>query len=252
LLEELDVNIHQNPELLDTLAASYALGSMHGAARRRFESLAREHPVVRGAVLLWQERLAAMTEIQPEVAPSANVWRRIELAIEADQRVVPVVHSSIVHSSSLIAKSMDDLRRAMSWWRGAAFAAGLAMLLAVAMIGPWRSAPELQFVAVLSDDQSSASLLVNFDPKQQALLVKRVGKYREAADKSLQLWALPVGAAPRSLGVLNDAQDMTLVLADRQSLSVPLLAVSLEPRGGVPSAGGPTGPVLFKGTVTTF
>jgi anti-sigma-K factor RskA len=30
---------------------------------------------------------------------------------------------------------------------------------------------------------------------------------------------------------------------------VPALAISLEPKGGVPSAGGPTGPVLFKGAL---
>ena len=30
---------------------------------------------------------------------------------------------------------------------------------------------------------------------------------------------------------------------------VPTLAISLEPRGGVPEAGGPTGPVLFKGAL---
>jgi anti-sigma-K factor RskA len=30
---------------------------------------------------------------------------------------------------------------------------------------------------------------------------------------------------------------------------VPALAVSLEPRGGVPSERGPTGPVLFKGAL---
>ena len=38
------------------------------------------------------------------------------------------------------------------------------------------------------------------------------------------------------------------VPADRRTLaSAPVLAISLEPRGGVPEAGGPTGPVLFKG-----
>jgi anti-sigma-K factor RskA len=30
---------------------------------------------------------------------------------------------------------------------------------------------------------------------------------------------------------------------------VPTLAISLEPKGGVPGAGGPTGPVLFKGAL---
>jgi anti-sigma-K factor RskA len=32
-------------------------------------------------------------------------------------------------------------------------------------------------------------------------------------------------------------------------VNVPALAISLEPKGGVPSSGGPTGPVLFKGAL---
>ena len=31
--------------------------------------------------------------------------------------------------------------------------------------------------------------------------------------------------------------------------AIPALAISLEPKGGVPSATGPTGPVLFKGAL---
>ena len=31
--------------------------------------------------------------------------------------------------------------------------------------------------------------------------------------------------------------------------AVPALAISLEPKGGVPSETGPTGPVLFKGAL---
>jgi anti-sigma-K factor RskA len=30
---------------------------------------------------------------------------------------------------------------------------------------------------------------------------------------------------------------------------VPALAISLEPKGGVPAGSGPTGPVLFKGAL---
>ena len=40
-----------------------------------------------------------------------------------------------------------------------------------------------------------------------------------------------------------------LVTAPEAVSTVPTLAVSLEPKGGVPSEGGPTGPVLFTGAV---
>ncbi|MEP6722151.1 MAG: anti-sigma factor, partial [Variovorax sp.] len=67
------------------------------------------------------------------------------------------------------------------------------------------------------------------------------------ADKSLQLWALPPGGAPRSLGVLGDAAALKLTASEADVRAVPALAISLEPKGGVPSERGPTGPVLFHG-----
>ena len=65
--------------------------------------------------------------------------------------------------------------------------------------------------------------------------------------QSLQLWALPPQGGPRSLGVLGGDAVVKLTAAENQVRAVPALAVSLEPKGGVPGERGPTGPVLFKG-----
>jgi RNA polymerase sigma factor (sigma-70 family) len=51
------MNIINNPNLLDQLAASYALGTLRGGARRRFETLARQSATVRASALIWQERI---------------------------------------------------------------------------------------------------------------------------------------------------------------------------------------------------
>jgi anti-sigma-K factor RskA len=53
---------------------------------------------------------------------------------------------------------------------------------------------------------------------------------------------------PRSLGAGADKL-LTLTAAEQEVKQVPTLAISLEPKGGVPSEGGPTGPVLFKGAL---
>lgn len=47
--------------------------------------------------------------------------------------------------------------------------------------------------------------------------------------------------------MLGQEKLLNLTAGEADVRQVPALAVSLEPRGGVPSAGGPTGPVLFKG-----
>ncbi len=79
------MNVASNPTLLELLAASHALGTLRGGARRRFERIAREQPVVRAAALGWQSRLASLTELQTPVVPDAAVWIRIRNLIEAEQ-----------------------------------------------------------------------------------------------------------------------------------------------------------------------
>jgi anti-sigma-K factor RskA len=65
----------------------------------------------------------------------------------------------------------------------------------------------------------------------------------------LQLWAIPGQGKPVSLGVLSDDAVLRLPAAEAVLAPTAALAISLEPKGGVPSEGGPTGPVLFKGAL---
>jgi anti-sigma-K factor RskA len=109
--------------------------------------------------------------------------------------------------------------------------------------------PELKYVAVLADDSATASVMVTVDTKNNRLTIQRLGAYKEADDRSLQLWAIPKTGAPRSLGVLNTEQLARLQNISSQVESAAVLAISLEPKGGVASEVGPTGPVLFKGAL---
>ena len=79
------MNIGAHPELLELLAASHALGTLRGGARRRFEAIARDHAPVRAAALVWQSRLASMTELQKPVVPDTAVWTRIRNQIGVEQ-----------------------------------------------------------------------------------------------------------------------------------------------------------------------
>ena len=262
------MNISAHPELLDHLAASHALGTLRGGARRRFEALARSQPTVRAAALLWQERLASLTEIQRSEVPGEAVWKRIENLVAADLQARAMAEARAQPAS---AKAETRGWASLAFWRGfgalatvAAVALGVKVVIDAdgyaregARLGEQVSrlqqqlatAPEVRYVAVLQDDQAAATMLVTFDPKNRRLVLKRVGSYQEAADRSLQLWALPQGGKPQSLGVLGREGVVRLTAADRQVRDVPALAISLEPVGGVPSEGGPTGPVLFKGAL---
>ena len=251
------MNIQINPSLIDQLAASYALGTLRGGARRRFETLARDNATLRAAALIWQSRLASVAELQPEVAPSPAVWKRIENLINAEKQAqaMQTARASVVASSWWTSLGL---------WRGATVAGASATVIAVVtglnftsqlssqvqqLSARLSSTPVIEYVAVLADDKASASMLVTFDPNTKKLVLKRVGDFREQPDKSLELWALPPGAAARSLGVLTGDAVVQRTAANSDIRQTPALAITLEPKGGVPPGSAPTGPILFKGAV---
>ena len=263
------MNLTRNPQLLDQLAAAYALGSLRGGARRRFEQLAREYPQVRAAALLWQGRWSAFAEVQAPVVPDAAVWTRIHNLVQAET-------SNALWSAQRQAGTSRQAARALTWWRGWALAGSFATVAAVAL-GLWshqeglqhstrqqlallqtqlqstqaalQATPQIRYVAVLADAKADASVLVTFDARHDQLVLQRVGGFQEADNQSLQLWALPQQGAPRSLGVLGQGKLEELRAQENDVHTVPALAISLEPMGGVPSSMGPTGPVLFKGAL---
>lgn len=245
------MNLTAHPELLELLAASHALGTLRGGARRRFETLAREQAPVRAAALVWQSRLASMTELQAPIVPDTAVWTRIRNMIDTEQSQHAIERQR--DAANAAGKPQGGWLRSLALWRGATAAGALATVLAVVVGLNLRdqlvNAPAVQYVAVLSDDQAAASMLVTFDPKKKQLVLQRVGSYSEGSDKSLQLWALPPGGAPRSLGVLDNAPALRLAASESDVHAVPTLAVTLEAKGGVPPGSGPKGPVVFKGAL---
>ncbi len=104
--------------------------------------------------------------------------------------------------------------------------------------------PQTEFVAVLTAGGDKPAFVATVDTVKGTIAVRRVAT-PAPPDKSYELWAVASGAAPKSLGLVENA-----------SLSRPLpvapkgltLAISLEPKGGSPT-GAPTGPVVFSGTL---
>lgn len=258
------MNLMQHPELLDRLASSYALGTLRGGARRRFEAMAREQAPVRAAALIWQSRLASLNELQPQAQPSAAVWTRIDNLVQGEKQSTAQQAVRAQAAAAAEPTGLGSWLRSLTVWRTATAAGAFATIAAVSVgIGmrqelggeiarlqtQLQSAPQIEYVAVLADDQAAASMLVTFDPKAKKLTLQRVGAYQEAGDRSLQLWALPPGGGPKSLGVLGSDKLLRLTAGESDVREVPTLAISLEPKGGVPSETGPTGPVLFKGAL---
>jgi anti-sigma-K factor RskA len=112
------------------------------------------------------------------------------------------------------------------------------------------------YLAVLTDAKTQkAMLVVSAGRTSTDLWVKPIDPAMHVADRSLELWALPPGAAPKSLGLISAGDKLAALqlpaAADQSLADVPMLAVSLEPKGGSPT-GAPTGPVLYTGACIRY
>lgn len=225
---------YEHPELRERLAAEYALGTLRGAARRRFERLLAGDTALRDLVQNWELRLNLLAESARPVAPPARVWQRIE------QRLGPAAARD-----GLLARWWNSL----GFWRGAgilAMAATVALALYIAVTPT--PMPVTRYVAVLIDAQKNPILVARFDPGTRELSVRDLRPVAADPAHSRELWIVPAGGQPKSLGLVEGGK-RTVILPPDQAVSVEtaILAVSREPPGGSPS-GSPT-EVLFTGSV---
>lgn len=230
------MNIRENPVLRERLAAEYALGTLRGAARRRFDTWLRSDAALRAAVASWQGRLAILAELGRPVPPPAHVWSGIE------RRLLPMPSIPWWQFWRL------DASRP---WAGLALAASAAAVVLAALLAGRGEAPLPQQVAALADEQAHTALVVTADTGHRRLNVRVAHDLRVPDDRTLQLWAIARDGTPRSLGILPDNRSAELALDERAiGPDVILLAISLEPKGGSPNPAAPTGPVLYKGSWT--
>jgi anti-sigma-K factor RskA len=222
---------------LDALAAAYVLGTLSARARTRLAHIARTDTAVRATIRAWEERLAPFAEAAPPITPAPHVWKRIalRLGLPADRQT-----------------NRGPWWARVGFWRGfavASFVAARGRALALTQLtAPPAAAP---IVVVLAAQDQPPALVATMERDSRIMTVKVVGGAPVPPDRSLELWMLPQGAAPRSLGIVppTGVGQVTLpALPDVAFAGVPALAVSLEQRGGSTS-GAPQGPVLYTGRV---
>ena len=215
-----------NRELVDRLAAEYALGTLRGRARRHFERWLVS-PQVGVMVKAWEDRLAGLEPPLERRAPPPKVWSAIEDRLQ-----------------------LGGARRApaLRWAAIAASVLFFAMLGVFALRGPGIFSAQLPVTAQadIGADAQTIYWRIEVRGDRQELDVQVRSAHPLEAGKALELWALPEGGNPVSLGLLpNDGTaHLVLTAAQRAALAgAQKIAVSLEPAGGSPT-GLPTGPVL--------
>jgi len=228
------------PERLDRLAREYALGTLHGPARRRFERLLREAPLTMRVVAHWQERLGALAAAVPAVPPREQVWDALQQRLFAPPRA------------------------AGRWgWLGRLFAprvlggvlAGV-LLATVALhlqpqwldLEPRGETLPPSYIGLLVSDAGQATLLASSRRHGRTITVKLLQPLEVPAGQVARLWALPREGSPFLVGELPARGSATLVLpdsAEKLFSNVTRLGVTIEPAGGDPRA--PAGPFVASG-----
>lgn len=207
------------PENLDLIAAEYALGTLRGPARRSFERRRRRDPFVDRRVTAWEERLALLALRLKPVAPSADVWRALGRRIGGGSR---------------------------SAWRALAAAVALVAVLGFGWV-VWQELRPPQAMAEFASASRETLWRVELAARGDRLEVATLGKPAVPDARARELWALPEGGAPVSLGLMPASGEARLALDSRQQAALKAaanIAVSDEPAGGSPT-GAPTGDVLY-------
>jgi len=227
-------------------AAELVLGVLGTEQRRAAQARAEADAAFAERVAGWERRFAPwLAEIPLASAPAAT-WNGIShrLGWRVEDRT-------------------SGLWQSLTLWRS------VAALAAIAALGLWllRTSAPPSSVRALSPAEEAANRpvitlargdgtpgwLVSIDRRRGTVLVMPVPSAADAQGRVPELWIIPNGKAPRSLGLLSiDKSDVVAVPADARAALIAgsVLAVSLERASGVPHAA-PSGPIIAKGAITS-
>ncbi len=237
-------------------AAELALGLLEGDERAAALRRVIAEPAFAAEVEAWRAHFGILFDAVPEIAAPGDGLARIEASI--DQKA-PLAATPVQRAAN------DD--GPVRLWRGIAVASSIAatLLLAITLITPGRVAPggDGPQVAQVAPTTPSKLLIAQIQPiapgdPVAAVFDPATGSLRVAAAAlvdarhSPELWVIPAGGTPYSLGVLHSTQPTAVAIsqADRARFAAgATLAVTVEPVGGSPS-GKPTGAVVAQGALT--
>ena len=243
------------------LAGEYALGVLEGDELAAAKRAVLADPGFARAVQWWEWRLGALAEAGEVYEPSAAVWDAISARIDglASAQTTPLAVGS--------AGSAEPSSFARRWGVPALFG-GLAMaLVSIAVLitvitrtpAP-SSSPAAQpmpdtaqpsapvLVAQLNDAEAERRVASVIDPNRRRLALTITGLEPEQG-RTPELWVIPDGSAPVSLGAIPGGGQFERALSERELdllAAGAQLAVTFEQDDGTRHAE-PSPPILLVG-----
>lgn len=195
------------------LAGEYALGLLDGAQATYFEDRLNREPDLRAAYAAWADDFATMNEAGE--APPAAMKSRIDRALFGEPRRAP----------------------GWLWGLGTAVAAVLALVVFVNLQFVSEENPTADYVASVDVENLDFTVEVFLD---EYVLILPTLSSMPPASKDHELWIIPAGGTPISLGVMG----ISLVnLPSEIELEGALIAVTIEEIGGSVTGAPTTTPI---------
>ncbi|GGY22299.1 hypothetical protein GCM10008098_14260 [Rhodanobacter panaciterrae] len=229
----------------DLRYAEYVLGVLDADARAAVEQEIQVSPQAAAAVALWQRHLTPLTDDIGDMAAAPYVWARIHDALQLAAPAAPQPRASL----------WDNLRL----WRWLGISASVAAAACVVVIFTLprpaitpSTASTAYMAATITQDNGVTGWTATMDLQHARMIVVPATPAAFAPGRAPELWLIPPGEKPISLGVIARDKPTTITLRTElltRLSAQALLAVSVEPAGGSPT-GQPTGPVMAKGAIS--
>jgi len=225
--------------------AEYVLGVLDADARAAVAQEVQTTDEAAAAVALWQRRLMPLTDDLPSVPPAPYVWARIHDALQLDMPARVTPRRGLWNNLPL-------------WhWLGLG-ASAVAVALIVVVVAPYRASTPVvatssgYMVSTIAQNNGVTGWTATMDLDHARMVVVPGAPAALADGHAPELWLIPAGGKPISVGIIRPDAPTTIAL-DPSLLKnlgpTALLAVSVEPIGGSPT-GQPTGAVIAKGSIS--
>ncbi len=233
-------------------AAEYVLGTLDRTEREAFADRLRSDGDSKRAVTEWEMRLVGLEDAVEPLTPGPHVWSSIEGALPSlDNKTSRVrQHDFKVIDGAGRRTDPTTIKISRDRWRLGALASGAIAAALLVFVAGRELRPVAQdaassvYVAAVNRGGDKPALIVRVDLKTRQVFVRPVAA-ETPAGKSLELWYIGDGKAPRSMGLV-DKVSQTLTIPRGAQDDAATFAVSVEPPGGS-ITGGPTGPVVYAG-----
>jgi anti-sigma-K factor RskA len=267
---------HVNPEDLDL----YALGALDGQEKQAFEAHVRACPACARQLEEALQRALLLGLAAPPATPSPSLRESLLRRARAERPASAAVHASVPLPTRIVA----PVRAPRFAWLTPALAFATIVFAVLAGYLWSRNQQATQQIAALQAQLNLAQLQTQqiaraseetdeilgapgtmkvalaqqpgAMPGRAAVLynarmgmVVCAGQLAAApADKSYQLWLVPMNGEPMSLGVVSSMETTALLTAHvAEGTEVKAFAITVEPKGGMPQ---PTGPKILVGVAS--